>query len=168
MVRMSLTLALSASLALVAPGCGDDHDHDHDDEHELEEDACTHFANGPIKAVTAGADMASAPDATAEHTRLDITLADGGDGTFEGVVSIVIDEAGDHAFFMSAAATATLFDATGAVVAAEESMGQSTVCQAIAAGQVVELAVGTYTLEISGASAALVQVVYFGAGGHDH
>lgn len=162
--RALVTTAVAAALALA--GCADDTTAAPDELAELEADVCEHFAEGPILAVTAGADAASAVDVTGSHTRFDITLADvtGGKG---GFVSIAIDEATEYAIFVGADVDVKVTDATGAVVTPEETFVGSDVCAAIGASYHMDLEVGTYTVEIGPTTETLVQLVYVEPG-HDH
>jgi|GEM_PF-726505 len=159
--------ALFTVAALAFTGCADDGGEAEPDElAELEADVCEHFAEGPIEAATAGADAASAVDITGGHTRWDIALVDV-DGGKGGFVSIAIDEATEYAIFVGTNTDVTVTDASGAAVTPEEMFVGSEVCVAIGASYHVDLAVGTYTIEIGPTSETTVQLVYLEPG-HDH
>ncbi len=152
-----------AALAFIA--CGDDHDHAH--EPTAGEDACEHFAQGPIETATAGASASEAVDVSEEHTRFDLTLPAAGERRV-GYVEVAIDAAGDHTFFFDTAVDLTLTDGAGAAVAAESTATSDPDCGTIKSAVTVELAVGTYTLAIDAAAGTEpVLLVWFGAE-HDH
>lgn len=131
-------------------------------------DACEHFANGPIRAITAGADLAAAADASAEHTRWDVTLVELG-GAGHGFLKIEIDAAGDHTFFFDRAVTLDLRDGSGTTVVPEASATGDADCAVVGGAFTFELGVGTYTLELSSSSKDLLGLVWFGAGEeHEH
>jgi hypothetical protein len=131
-------------------------------------DACEHFASGPIRAITAGADAATAADASAEHTRWDVTLAAVG-GAGHGFLAIEIDAVGDHTFFFDRAVTLTMRDGNGATVVPEASATSDADCAEVGGAFTFELAVGTYSLELSSSSTDLLGLVWFGAGEeHEH
>jgi hypothetical protein len=112
-----------------------------------ESEACEHLAEGPFQAVTATADaMGTLENAAYEHTRVNIALADieGGKG---GFTSFEADGDGDFYFFLSADLPLKILDGSGAEVAMESTTIGSDLCTEIGAIHVVELMVGTYTLE---------------------
>jgi len=159
--RVSLVPALLVGLTLSA--CGDHH---HDD--DAAEDACYHFANGPSLAVTAASEAASAPDATADHTRVDVTLVDLGDGTFGGFITLSVGDAGDLIVFANRAVTLAVTNDQGAAVTPEATEIGSEVCGDIAVAYTYDLAVGTYLIEVTPTSEATVSFVYVEPGDHSH
>jgi len=135
-------------VALASAGCGDDHGHTHASPGE---DACEHLEGGPVRSITAGADAASAVDASESHTRYDVTLpAVGGPA---GFLEVAIAQAGEHVIFVDEDVTIVISDATGTPVTATRAVGDAD-CDLVAVAYTVDLGVGTYTLAITPASAA--------------
>lgn len=151
-----LTAAACAATLLGAPACGDDHE-EHGESTEAE--ACEHLADGPFQAVSAAADQSGGLESiNYPHTRVDVALVpvEGGNG---GWVSFAADEDGDFGVFMDADVPLAVFDAGGDPVAFEASATGSAVCDAIGAVHTVELAVGTYALQLGPTSATTVGIV---------
>lgn len=134
-----------------------------------ESEACEHLAEGPFQAVTAAADATGTlENAAYEHTRVNIALADieGGKG---GFTSFESDGEGDFYFFLSADLPLKFLDGSGAEVAIESTTIGSDLCTEIAVKHVVELMVGTYTLEFGPTTETEVGLVHELAGGeHIH
>lgn len=166
MQRQAVRLALVLGACVAWAACADDGGTT-DPDAELEADVCEHFELGPFGSVTAGADAASAADITGTHTRWELTLADAGGGAFGGHVTIAVDAAAAYRIYLSADVDVALSDATGAAVAATKKTG-SDACPTIGASFVATLGVGTYTLAISGGSAATVQLVYLDPNAQEH
>src|SRR5690606_25490053 len=91
---------LAMFVSLVAVACSDDPAPGVEPEEDPAADACEHFAEGPFNDVTAGADLATAPDVSASHTHHRITLADDGSGSYGGFVAIAADEAAEILLFL--------------------------------------------------------------------
>lgn len=158
-----MRLARVSLAAVVFVACGEDRD----DPPSPAEDACEHFAEGPVETATAGASAAEAIDVSAEHTRFDLTLPAAGDGRV-GYVEVAIDAAGDHTFYFDTAVDLDITNGAGAAVTPERTVSTDTDCATIKTAVTVELAVGTYTLAIDAAAGAdPVLLVWFGAA-HDH
>lgn len=152
----------AVAMAVGVLGVGCDHDHDHEEE-KPGADACEHLEGGPIRAVTAGADAASAVALTDEHTRYDITMAGA------GFVSLASAEDAEVYFYFDSPVTLTVRDGSGTVVPAEMQATSDADCALVKAMYVFDLGIGTYTLEVEpAASDTLVQLVFFEAGGHEH
>ncbi len=129
-----------------------------------ESEACEHLAEGPFQAVTAAADATGTlENAAYEHTRVNIALVDidGGKG---GFTSFESDGEGDFYFFLSADVPLKILDGSGADVAIESTTIGSDLCTDIGATHVVELAVGTYTLEFGPTTSTEVGLVHELAG----
>ena len=159
-----MILALLTALTLTS-SCGHDHG-------SVLEEGCEHMEAGPNKAVTAAAASAGAPDATAEHTRIDLALVDveGGKG---GVVQVKPETAGEYYLFLSADVPVKLTKAAdGSQVAPEKTLGAVAECtSAIPKHYVYDLAVGTYELTFGPTTQTSVRFVFerdAGEEGHDH
>jgi hypothetical protein len=136
---------LFITLAFLA-ACGKE-DPDHQ-EPSLEEELCEHLQDGPPKAITATPTATGAPDGTADHTRIDVTLV-ALTAMNGGTVTYAASAAGDYAIALSKNVPLVIKKASdGSAVAFEESSGQSTSCPELAAMHRFELAIGTYTLEL--------------------
>ena len=146
-VARAALIALAALLPL--PSCADDDGGETDPLEDVELDVCEHYEQGPIAAVTAGTDAASATATNSVHTRYDVSLPSGA-----GFVKVAIEAASTYSFFFSDDATVVFKDVSGAVVAPVETRTGSAWCDAIGKAYVVTLGVGTYTIEITGASGA--------------
>ena len=120
---------------------------------------------GPNTAVTAGADAASAVDATAEHTRVDITFVEveGGKG---GVVTYAAEADGDYAIFLNADVPLTIADAGGNAVEIEATSGVD-LCEEVVVKHTVEFEVGLYTLTFAGGTVDSVSAVIEADGEHE-
>jgi hypothetical protein len=165
------------SLALVACDDGEDGTHEHgaggttaDAAAELPDtEGCEHMVEGPSAAVTAGADAASAGAIADDHTRYDVTFVDLAGGQKGGAVTFAADETGDFHFFFDAAVPYQVADAAGTVVEIEESSPGTEACTEIKQWDIVELAVGTYTLTFGPTDATGVKIVVeHGGEAHDH
>ena len=158
-------VVLASILTLLVGACSEDeHDHSTDSTATTESEACEHLADGPFKGVTAAADAtATLENAAYEHTRVNIALTDidGGKG---GFTSFEADGDGDFYFFLSADVPLKILDGTGAEVPIESSTTGSDLCTDIAVTHVVELAVGTYTLEFGPTTETTVGLVHELAG----
>ena len=135
-----------------------------------QEDACEHMAEGPFEAVTAAADnQSTTPSIDALHTRYDITLAASG-ADYIGFVELVNDEMAERYLFLDADVPIELSTGGGAV-APEESFSQVADCGEVATGQLFDLDVATYQLEIGPTSQTSVSIVIVEPAdghGHDH
>jgi hypothetical protein len=136
--------AAAAVVVMALGGCGDD-GHTHDDE-GLGVDACEHLEGGPIKAVTAGADAASATAAGDEHTRYDVALVDVGADS-GGFLSVAVADAGEHVLFFDEDVTLVVTDGTGATVATTKATSDAD-CDLVKTAYTVDFSVGTYTLSL--------------------
>lgn len=144
-------------------GVGCDDDHQHTEEEMPGADACEHLEAGPIVPVTAAAVGGTAPILASSHTRYDITLSGA------STVNVPIAEAAEHYFFFDSAASLVIKDSSGTAVAIEEQGTSDEACDLVGAWFVVDLEVGTYTLEITPPNSATeVQLVFFEAGAHEH
>ena len=156
---------LASILMLLVGACSEDeHDHSTDGTESVEGEACEHLAEGPFQGVTAVADAAGTLENTAyEHTRVNIALADveGGKG---GFASFEADGEGDFYFFLSANVPLKILDGSGAEVPIESTTIGSELCTDIGVTHVVELAVGTYTLEFGPTTETTVGLVHELAG----
>lgn len=155
--------AIVASFTLVA--CADDR---HADEPSLGEDACEHFAEGPVRTATAGVSSDAATDVSGEHLRWDLTLVESPDDARGGFVSVAIDAAGEHVFFFDGAVEVVVTDAAGAVVTPEGVVTSDPDCATVAAALTFDLAVGTYTLALSAVADELSLVYFEAAHDDDH
>jgi hypothetical protein len=132
------------------------------------EGGCEHMAAGPAQSVTAAAfGSAGAPGIAAPHTRYDVDLAavEGGVG---GDVSYPAAEATDYVIALSRDIPFQVLDASGVVVAIEESLRTGLPCEGVAVFHVVELDVGTYVLRFGPTATGGVSVVVEEASGHMH
>jgi hypothetical protein len=160
MKRWLLTLA---ALPLVQVGC-DDHSHGG----SVAADACEHFANGPIVALTAASDAGTAPRADLLHTRYDVQLIDVA-GTPGGVVAFAVDEAGEYNLFLDAGVTAGLAPSTGGEPLAPELEGTTDAdCADVARWYTWDLEVGTYVLTLTGQTGIDAVSFVRNTAEHDH
>ena len=140
---------------------------------DIAADACEHLGEGPFNPLVAGADNASAPDATASHTSHDITLIDDGAGSHEGIVSIAIAEAAELLLFVDAEVAFSLFDSSGVALDVELSPGCPGAdclpgCPLVKNHIAVDVdQVGTYYVSFWPTPEAEVSLVHFTAAGHD-
>lgn len=158
---------------LLWSACGEE-THDEEDHGGIEEEGCEHIQQGPNKAVSAAVDAMLAPNATAEHTRIDVSLVDVTDGK-GGAVQLIPDEAGEFYLFLSADVPIKLTKASdGAEVTAEEVGGAVEACSAsIPKHYVFDLEASTYVLNFGPTTEAEVRFVFEHAGehgedGHEH
>ncbi len=170
--NLFLMLLMSMMTAL-AIGCGDDSTEDtnpgtdnEEDSEELEIEGCEHMKEGPNVGVDAGADQAAAVDATAEHTRVDITLAaiEGGNG---GFVTYEAEGEGDYVFFLDKDVPLTITDAQGTALEIEES-GPVDLCTEVVIHHVVELPLGVVNIQIGPTTETTLSMVVEAGGEHDH
>lgn len=152
---------LASALSLAA--CADDHE----TEPSSGVDACEHFANGPARAVSAGASGPEAVDASQEHTRFDLTLP-GAAAPYVGFVEVAIAQAGDHVFFFDGPVEVAVTDAGGAVVSPEDSATSDPDCATVERALTLELAVGTYAFEVTSVTPEVSLVWFPSSDGHDH
>ena len=164
----NLWMILSLALLLPLAACGDE-DSDTpapgEEEESVEEEGCEHMAEGPATAVTAAADAASAPDATAEHTRVDIALAgvEGGNG---GFVIYEAEADGEYIFFLDKTVGLTITDAAGNAVEIEES-GPVDLCSEVAIHHVVDMGLGLHTIAFEATAETSLSMVVEAAGEHE-
>ena len=170
--------ALAGASLCAAAGCDEDHEHEHE-EVSLGAEACEHLEEGPIKTVTAGADAASATDASDEHTRWDVTLVDveGGNG---GFIELALADAGEHVIVFTSDVDLMITNANGDEVTTTKAMGSPSGllpeatsvadCADVKAAFTVDFSVGTYTLAITPVAAAVTSVsfVLIPAEGDEH
>jgi hypothetical protein len=160
-MRRSFAAGVVALSSLLNLGC-DDHGH------SLGEEACEHFAEGPVDEVTAGASVDAPVDGGREHARVDLTL-----GVVEeeavGYIAFAT-EAGDHAFYFDAAVALELTDASGAAVPVLTSGATDLDCGSVRQWFTFALADGIYTARIAAdaATTAVSMVRMSVDGGHDH
>ncbi|MFT7621186.1 MAG: hypothetical protein ACI9WU_000347 [Myxococcota bacterium] len=126
-------------------------------------EACEHAAEGPFVPVTATADATGAPDATHEHSLVQVTLLkDAVSGEWIGTVALAPDEAGDFVVYLSSDVTFSVADASGTAVAVEATE-QVTDCSEVAVAHTVEMEIGTYHFTFNagtdGATAPVVGMV---------
>lgn len=138
----------------------------------LNEEACEHTADGPFNDVTASADGAAAPDISAEHTGHRISTVDVGDDNRGGAVAFESTEETDHTFWLSAHMDLAFTDGSGNEVAIEDSVHEVAECEDVAMFHVVELPVGSYTIDIGPTQEETVTIVWEhgvpGSDGGDH
>lgn len=129
-------------------------------------DACSHFQTGPFVAAAATADATGAPVLTPEHQIANVTLVGvtGGQG---GVLALTVAEAGDHLLALSKDVSFVVKDASGAVVAPEEELTEEA-CDAVAGAFVIELAVGSYTIELGPTTEATLDLYIVGFASEHH
>lgn len=168
LVQLSMVCA-----ALMLGACSDDHDHDEEAHGSVNEEGCEHMAGGPSKAVTAALELTGTiPDATAEHTRIDVTLVDGFEGKKGGYVRYEAAETGDFAFFVDSDVAVALLDDQGQPVAFEGAGAAVTECSEVALRYTAELTAGSsYRLKIGPTDAATARLVIehdAGEEGHNH
>ena len=143
MMKRWMTMLLA--VPVVHAGC-DDHGHGG----SSAADACEHFANGPMVALTAAADASGAPQADQLHTRYDVQLIDVA-GAPGGVVAFAVAEAGEYNVFLDAAVAASLAPSAGGEALAPEREGTTDAdCGDVARWYTWDLEVGSYALTLSG------------------
>ena len=157
-------LVLAGLLALTAckdAGSGDTHGEEDPSEH-----ACESIADAGT-AVTAAADLASAPEIEASESPYTITLADNGDGTYGGFVGIHVHEDGDNLLFAGTADVVTGLYEDGAASTLAEG-GPNSFCEAdIPEHWDLELTAGDWQLELGPSATDTVWIMLL-AEGHDH
>jgi hypothetical protein len=185
MTRHHARILATASIAFASllAGCSDDHDHDGEEPHDIDAEACEHFAAGPYATTTATSDPSSAPDVNAEHTAHQITLpaASGGSGgggggggadatgDFSGYVSFNAAAAGDYVFMLDQDVPLAVEDSSGASVAIEASCDPnacSTSCASLRGRHTVELGVGSHRLRLGPSDTSSLQLVHERLGAH--
>ncbi len=166
-----LLIAAAAALALalaLAGGCDDERGVDHTAQSDAAH-VCAHIVGGPAEPIIASADVASAPDATFEHTRVDVTLADLGDGTRGGFVKFRPGAAGEFVIFTTADVTLAVTDAQGVAVPLEERETDFADCAEAAVGYHITLAIGTYDVQVQPTALSEVSFVFYHRDGdHGH
>ncbi len=164
MILSNRNLVACIAFLALAPfaACGDD-----DPAVEsVDVEGCEHLQEGPAVAVTATlVGDTTTPAIAGDHKRYDVTLLAAG-GQRAGVVSFAAAEATDYVFFFDASVPLEIIDSAGTVVAIEASTTSSTECTDIKARHVVELAVGTYFLELGPTAETDVGIVVEEALGH--
>ncbi len=151
-------------VSLFAVACGDEHAHE--DGETPQEEGCEHMQAGPAEAVTAAADQASAPDATFEHTRVDLTLLDDGTGVFNGYANYESTEAGEYFLFSKNDAPFQILDSSGTEVPIESTNADFAECTDVAVEYLFDLEVGTYTFVFGPTSEGAASYVVEHAGEH--
>jgi hypothetical protein len=151
---MKMKSLLGVGLALVL-GCNGGEGQD--------AELCEHITEGPSQVVSGSA----SPTATVQdnHTRYDVTLADGTGGK-TGKVSFAAAAAGDYVIGLNADVLLAVKDGAGTAVAFEEVKKEGNACAALVARYLVPLGVGTYTLELGPTSAEQVGMVIEKSGAH--
>ena len=162
-------ISILFAAALVFVGCDDhDHDHGHGHGHGAEggiagaiEEGCEHLQQGPATAVTAGAEATGAPAGYFEHQRVDVTLADDGNGGFEGYLTLNIPAAGEAVFVLDPTTTLGL-SAGGTAITAESSEDNPSECAAASRLVIFDVGVGEHILHVQSAagSTASAEVSY--------
>lgn len=134
------------------------------------DDACEHASEGPFEDVTAVVEGEEPADVSAEHTAYVVTTADLMDAQQNrgGRVSFASAVAGDYFVFLSDHADLSVYDASGAEVSLEDSVHDVAECTEVSMYHLVELGVGTYTLELGPTSLEEVTLVIVPGGAHDH
>ena len=135
-------LALIASLSFAA--C----DSDNDRTSTLGEDACAHFADGPIIAATAGASASAALDVSVEATRYDLTLGTVG-AARGGFVKVTVASAGTRTFYFDTAVDVVVTSGGGAVVQPRTVVAANGDCATIKAERSYVLGAGTYIFALT-------------------
>jgi hypothetical protein len=133
-------LALIAAAGLSMSAC---EAHDHDEAPGL--DACEHFESGPALGVSAGTTADAAVDASAEHTRYDITVAG---AERRGYLTVAIGEAADYVVFFDAPVALTVTDRMGGEVEPEAVSDADDACAVVANAYTFALGVGTHVFEV--------------------
>lgn len=183
-----LNYALAPLVALTFAACGGEDNHEenhanHEENHanhednnhanhehgDVDEEACAHMANGPNTSVAAVADIGGAlEDATAEHTRVDVTLAMDFEGQNGGYVRYEAAEAGDFVFFVDSDVAIALYDDADAEVPFEETGVMVDTCAEVAVKHVAELEAGaSYKIELGPTDATEVRLVIEHGGEHE-
>lgn len=150
------------AMVLGAQACGDEEAPAEGVEEGLDAEGCEHMEEGPAVPITAAADPAAAPDATAEHARVDIALAP--DGT--GIVTYAAEAPGDYTFYFDKPVDLTITAPDGSLLALESSAPVD-LCEAVAVKQVFELALGLHTIALDASGQAEVRMVVEAAGEHE-
>lgn len=157
-------LALAGLLALTAckdAGTGDTHAEEDPGEH-----ACESVSDAGT-AVTAAADLASAPEIEPSETPYTVTLADNGDGTYGGFVAVHVDEDGDALLFAATADVVTGLYEDGTASSLPEG-GANSFCEAdIPEHWDLELTAGEWQLEFGPSATDTVWIMLL-AEAHDH
>lgn len=139
-------------------------------EADVDAEACEHFADGPFNEVAATAMPDDGAAIDEEHTSHDITLVDGGDGTYSGFVAFNAPETGGYFFFVSEDAPVSFETAGGDSVATTDACDGSASCSDACSGIVqkleVELEVGTHYIELGPTESETVAIVHEEEGAH--
>lgn len=168
MKRFTRTAPAVLAAGLLA-ACGGDDDEHGENEHGLEEEFCEHFQNGPFQSVTASGDAEGAPDATFEHTRIDVTLTSTTGGMMGGWVHFETDEAGEFVIATSNAQVpmAVVHHEDGEEVTPERTETGDE-CGEVAMMNTYDLEMGRYDIWFGPTSESEVGMGFEEAGGHDH
>jgi hypothetical protein len=117
---------------------------------DLDAEACEHISDGPFVQHLAAETVADAPDVSAEHTAHDVVLVEL-DGVNGGFVSFQAPAAGEYVFFLDQDVPLSIQSSAGADVLVEERCDPaacSPTCALVRGRLLVDLAVGTYYLEL--------------------
>ncbi len=164
LLALSLTAALSACPGEMTEDAGTDGGHE---EHDVEEELCEHMAEGPADAVTAGADLAGAPDISTAHRRYDLALIDDGNNMFIGSASFAADEEGELIIAFNTDVPVAFFDGDGTSIAIEDTEIGSEACDEVGVIHTIDVEVGTVEFRFGPTDATEVQIVVE-EGAHDH
>jgi hypothetical protein len=134
---------------------------------DLEAEVCEHYAEGPFIEHTAADAVESAPDVSTEHTAHRITLIElaGANG---GYVTFQAPAAGEYVFFFDQDVPLSVQSSAGSDVLIEESCDPSAcsaTCDLVKGKHLVDLAVGTYYLELGPTDLASVHLAHEALGG---
>jgi hypothetical protein len=155
---------LPVMLLVAAGGCEQAHDDDH---HEIDEELCEHMTDGPsieVAAVPAG--DSGAPEVDMAHHRYDIDLTGAADTPVD--VAFPSSQASEYRVALGSDVPFQVLDATGTVVAIEESLRSGFDCSDVAVIHLVDLGISTYRLRFGPTDETQVRVVLEAAGSHDH
>ena len=138
-----------------------------EEEHGVEAEFCEHFKEGPFQTVTAAATAADAPEATFEHTRVNVTLTSttGGNG---GFIHIESEEAHELILAISADVPMKVFTTDGTEVAAEATEGNDE-CTEVVRMQTFDFEMARYNIQFGPTSETMIGFGFEEAGEeHDH
>ena len=163
----ALITVLSMAMFLIA--CGDDDK----GEESLEAEACRHAADGPVASLTAASlSEFQPPDATAEHTRIDLTLPSDDEAGFHGTIGYLAREHAHYQFYVSQDLDMVITHVSGQIMTPEaiEVVGR---CTELAVVYTVELLRGAYLVQLSSDEHEMVSLVVENQGdthaqGHTH
>lgn len=149
MKNVSLFLTFTFTMVMAA-ACGPAEE----EGHNVNEEVCEHMGEGPEVALTASETTADAPDASAEHTRHDITIGESG----AGFVSYASDEEGEVVVALSDGAYDITFTQDGTEITPEVEDVAEFACT-IGKAFHVPLAIGAVDIEITGAAGEVSMVI---------